>query len=243
MPPIVPRLTWKTFLALWILGSLSVLAVFPSVAAVAQSRLTVPIPPWVFFAGQYLQIVLLLGLAVWLGWRLAPAAGLGAPLFEDWFRGRPVSSRLKSSLLWPALWGLLAGAVLSGLDLLVFARAPFPGMFEHLSAVFYSGIGEELWLRWFLLTVILWLLVKLARIPPSWAAWLAIVLVSLAFSLIQWQRAAAGADFGLMGLTRFVLLNGVSGLLYGWCYWRRGVEAAMACHWAAGAASHVILAG
>jgi hypothetical protein len=87
MPPIVPRLTWKTFLALWILGSLSVLAVFPSVAAVAQSRLTVPIPPWVFFAGQYLQIVLLLGLAVWLGWRLAPAAGLGAPCSRTGFAG------------------------------------------------------------------------------------------------------------------------------------------------------------
>lgn len=231
MPDPVSRSQWKTILTLWALGSLSVLAVFPSIAATAQSRLAISIPPLVFFAGQYLQVVLLLGLAVWLGGRLAPAVGLGAPLLDDWFAGRPVSSRLKSSLLLPAVWGLLAGAVFAGLAALLLGRTAIQGSLsawgERFLAGLYVGVGEELWLRWFLVTLGLWLGVKWLRLPagaalPAWLAWTVIALVSLAFGLVRLRGAAP--------MAWILCVQGAKGLLFGWYYWRRGVEAAVVCH-------------
>ncbi|MEW6517237.1 MAG: CPBP family glutamic-type intramembrane protease [candidate division FCPU426 bacterium] len=230
-------MNWKVLFTLWAAGSLSLLAVFPAIAASAHARAGSAIPLAWFFAGQYAQTVLLLGLAVWLGARLAPAVGLGAPLLEAWFSGQPVAHRLKSSLVFPAVWGLLAGTLLQLLALLVrvnLQAGAGQAWVDRLLASFYAGIGEELWMRWLLVTLGMWLLAALLRVRagawlPAWSAWLIIAVVSLASGFAHLRGGAAGNGPAAWFAAQTVL----QGLLFGWCYWRRGLEAAMACHWTA----------
>jgi len=68
-------------------------------------------------------------------------------------------------------------------------------------------------------------------LPRSPALWSANVVAALVFGALHF------ANVHLVGLTlnpvvvSFILLvNGGVGLLCGWLFWTRGIEAAMACH-------------
>ena len=43
-------------------------------------------------------------------------------------------------------------------------------------------------------------------------------------------------------ITRAILLNGIGGVVFGWLYWKRGLEAAMIAHFSADIVLHVLLA-
>lgn len=42
-------------------------------------------------------------------------------------------------------------------------------------------------------------------------------------------------------VVRALVLNGIAGLLFGWLYWRRGLEAAVIAHFATDIVLHVLL--
>ena len=104
-----------------------------------------------------------------------------------------------------------------------------------LARLLYGGISEEVLLRWGVMTGVAWLLwrfVQKARgaVRPA-LVWTAIVASALLF--------AAGhlpvAHHLLGGLTRetfawVIAANSSFGLVFGWLYWRRGLEAAMVAH-------------
>jgi len=43
-------------------------------------------------------------------------------------------------------------------------------------------------------------------------------------------------------ITRAVVLNGVGGVIFGWLYWKRGLESAMVAHFSADLILHVLFA-
>jgi len=43
-------------------------------------------------------------------------------------------------------------------------------------------------------------------------------------------------------ITRAIILNGLVGIVFGWLYWKRGLEAAMVSHFAADIILHLLLA-
>ena len=44
-------------------------------------------------------------------------------------------------------------------------------------------------------------------------------------------------------IARALILNGIPGVVFGWLFWRRGLEAAMVAHFAADLVLHVIVGG
>jgi membrane protease YdiL (CAAX protease family) len=171
-----------------------------------------------------------------------PPRGLGL--------GTPLNSALAAAdtrhAYWRSLWlYLLAGVgfaiTVMGLDQLLFSGVSLQRV-RALGAqpvlvrcliVLYSAITEELKFRLILATLVAWIaLFALSRIglaSPSLAIWVSILVSALLFGLAHVGNLPNVPHPYL----RAVTLNGFSGIVLGWLYWRRGLEAAIAAHLAA----------
>lgn len=207
-------------------------------------QVPLPAPLWVLSLASLAQSALLLALAVWAGVGLAPSVGLRAPAFETVVTGRPIGPALRSQLL-P---GLIAGALGGILLFAVFRYAPaaVAELQERFAVpivarVLYGGITEELLLRWGLMTALVWLAWRFLqqRRGPVRAGfvWLAIAVSALVFG--AGHLPAASVLLGAMDVSVVAFVIGVNtafGLLFGYLFWRHGLESAMIAH----ALAHVV---
>ncbi len=234
MPP-----TRSLFLPLWLAGLLGIVALAWLVVPALAGRLPAEAPPvWVIQLASAAQSAVLLALAVWAGARLAPGLGLAAPVFAARCAGEPMWPVLRRQL--PAA---LAGGIAGALILMAFAafapaalrqEAPMP----LAARVLYGGITEELLLRWGLMTFALWALWgawrrlrRITAMPAPAAIWLAIAVSALAFALGHLPAAWALAGPLPAETVAWILgANAVFGLIAGYLFWRRGLEAAMMAH-------------
>jgi membrane protease YdiL (CAAX protease family) len=110
-----------------------------------------------------------------------------------------------------------------------------------LLASFYGGIAEELQLRLFLMTLLVWLFATFARRQPAPAVyWSAIVIAALLFGAGHLPAAAKLWGLSDIVVFRTIALNAIAGLVFGWLYWRRGIEMAMLGHFSADIVLHVL---
>lgn len=233
-------------LLLWVAGMVGVVVLTAMVLPDLLGKMTLPAPLWVIFLAGLAQSAVLLGLAVWAGVALAPAVGLGAPVFLAAVTGRPVAAAMKPQILPGLMAGVLGGALLFAIArhtpaAVAKAQEQFP--IPLVARALYGGITEEVLLRWGVMTAVAWLAWRFLQhrrgAVEGRYVWLAIVLSALLFAAGHLPAAAAlvGAlDANIVG---FVLgANTVFGLLFGYLYWRRGLESAMIAH----ALTHVVSA-
>jgi membrane protease YdiL (CAAX protease family) len=231
-----PRLRFA--MLIWLASMFGAVSVTVMILPHLSAEVTLPAPLWLITLAGVLQSGLLLALATWAGVALTPTVGFRAPLFEAAATRRPILTELWSQLR-P---GVYAG-VPAGLALLMFTRfspseiARLAERFEPplLARLLYGGITEEVLLRWGLMTSFTWLMWRLLQRPgeavrPAYVSF-AIVASSLVFGLGH----LPAAHFLLGGLTPSTLswvigANTSFGLLFGWLFWRRGLESAMVAH-------------
>jgi membrane protease YdiL (CAAX protease family) len=116
--------------------------------------------------------------------------------------------------------------------------APRPTVLDVLAYVpvrfLYGGITEELMLRFGLMSVLAfvgWRVTgRRADGPQPGVVRAAIVIAAVLFGLGHLPALAQSADLTPALVVRTVLLNAVAGVLFGWLYWRRSLEAAMVAH-------------
>lgn len=239
-------------------------------AAAATSLLLIPfsmtllgqgdgseIPLWMLVVGTLIQGVVSAAIAGGLGLWLGPRVGLGAPDLRGMLHGEPGSGRrVLSALPLAAGLGVAIGvAVLAlgaGFEPLFpeavqrsFEAAIIPSPWEGFLASIGAGVNEEILFRLGLMTLFVFLGTKLLRQgerPAAWVVWTAIVLAALLFGAIHLVQPAAEIGGGLSAsLVAFVLLaNGLGGVIFGWLYWKRGLVAAVAAHFAADIVIHVV---
>jgi membrane protease YdiL (CAAX protease family) len=238
-PTAIPKLRFG--LVLWAAGMAGSAVITAMVLPQLLRQLPVPLPAplWVISLASLAQSALLLALAVWAGVSLTPSVGLRAPAFEAVVTGRPVGPVLRSQLL-P---GVIAG-VLGGIVLFASFRYAAPRAVAELqdrfavpivARVLYGGITEELLLRWGLMTALVWLAWRFLQqrhspVRESYV-WLAISASALLFAAGHLPAASilVGALTG--SVVAFVIgVNTVFGLLFGYLYWRHGLESAMIAH-------------
>lgn len=243
-PTAIPRLRFG--LVLWAAGMVGSAAITAMVLPqlLEQMQVQLPAPVWVISLAGLAQSALLLALAVWAGVRLTPAVGLRAPAFAAVATGRPIGPAIRPQLLPGLIAGVLGGILLfAAFRYAPIAVAELQDRFTIpiVPRVLHGGITEELLLRWGLMTALLWLAWRFLqqRHGPVRVgfAWLAIAVSALIF--------AAGhlpAAFVLLGaldvpVVAFVMgVNTALGLLYGYVYWRHGLESAIIAH----ALTHVV---
>lgn len=240
--------------AVWgVLAGLSALAIMPYLLRLMPEvfeKLQMPLP--VFVLIQVLQAMVLLGLLSLIGLRMGHRVGLGSPLMQAWL-GRTAAPDTRTLKPFQAIGlGVLAAAVMIGGSLVLDPLLPEPryaikALGEGQTALngflasFYGGIAEELLARLFVMTLIVWLLCAFGRRETSPAIfWVAIVLAAVLFGAGHLPPAVE-----LWGLTpivvfRTIVLNAIGAVVFGWLYWRRGIEMAMLGHFSADIVVHVL---
>ncbi len=226
--------------------ALAAMAVLPYQLALLPAAATALVKLPVLLAVAAAQGALLGFLLSWVGLRLGASLRLGAPWLESWLSGGP----RPSSSAWPAaaLLGAVTGAAIIGLSL---AFGPIvggaggadvaPAVWKGLLASAYGGVFEEVLLRLFVMTGLVWLLARLAPKRPAWVFWGAIVLAALLFGAAHLPTAAQLMELSPAVVGRVVLYNAVGGLAFGWLYWKRGLEHAILAHFCADLVLHVLL--
>ena len=232
----VPRLRLATLL--WLASMLGAVSVTVMMLPQISAEETLPAPLWLIALASAVQSGLLLALATWAGVALTPKVGFRAPVFEAAASRRPIRTEL-----WPQLRPGLYAGVAGGLVLLMFTRSSPPEIarlaerFEPplLARMLYGGITEEVLMRWGVMTCLTWLIWRLFRKPGEAVRPGSVSLAILGSSLIFGLGHLPVAHFLLGELTpsTFFWVIGANmslGLLFGWLFWRRGLESAMVAH-------------
>lgn len=224
-------LLWVAAMAGVVVLSLTVL---PQLLEKAPSRF----PVHVAIAISMLQSAALVALAVWAGVVLGRPLGLRAPVAESALAGSGGWAALKPQLLPAAVVGLLVG----GLLLVLANRAPEellalspPYEIPLAAKLLYGGVTEEILMRWGLMTTVIWLLWRLLQKrvgPPRGSVVVTgIVTAALLFGAGHLPVAAAmGVELSGSVTAYIIAGNAVPGILFGWLYWQRGLEAAILAH-------------
>jgi membrane protease YdiL (CAAX protease family) len=254
-------LSFKTrlYLILYLAGMAGVVSfLFVDLAAVLQ---LIPVAPGsdipkvtpAFKVLSLIQPSIILALAVLAGVTLAPKVGLSAPAAEA------VASRLNfASAIKPQVIPGLIGGLLGGLCIVSIAALgkPFmpPETIERISRftsllpvstrLLYGGITEEVLLRWGFMTLLVWatwrVLQKGHDTPKRMCFVVAILLSSLVFGIGHLPVAYMLVPEMGAALVSFVIVaNSAFGLVAGYLYWKKGLEAAMIAHMFA----HVTMVG
>ena len=223
---------------LWSAGTLGAVAVAVGLLPQLLGKLSLPAPLWQIAAASILQSALIVALAVWGGVALAPAVGLRAPAFEAAALRQPIMPALGPQILPGIAVGVLGGLLLfASLRISPGPIAALQGRFDPplYARMLYGGITEEVLLRWGLMTAFTWLAWRSFQgrrgtVRPV-LVWLAIAMSALLFGIGHLPVASFLIGSLNGAVVSFVVgLNATFGVLFGWLFWRRGLESAMTAH-------------
>jgi hypothetical protein len=227
---------WPVFGA-GLVGVLSLPLMFPP-ALDAQLRAAFPtVPMSLLKMLALIQPALLLAAGCAIGAALAHRLGLSSHL-----AGINLRRRFVTELPLAIALGLASGASIVAADRFVFRAATDAPATDTPRAIgegligglLYGGLTEEAMMRFGLLSLVAWALLRLARRPlDAHAPFLyviAIVVAAIMFGAGHLPAAATVAPLDAALVTRILLLNGVAGIVYGALFWRRSLESAMVAH-------------
>ena len=243
------NINWKLFVILLTASFITTLMVLPYTLALSPA-LSKVFTPFVFVA-QLIQTLVIFTVAIFIGLILYKRVGFNLPVLESLLEGKNYKNYLKSILSISIGLGILTGILIV---LLSFLFTLVSSIFENASisvpywkaflACFYGGIGEEILLRLFLMTLIVWLIFKIKKTadgkPTITGMWLAIIISAVIFGLGHLPITSTITSITPLIIVRAILLNGVGGIIFGWLYWKKGLESAMISHFSADIVIQVI---
>ena len=253
---------WKIFFILLGAATWGVIAITPYSLALQNTDAlkALPIPLEVLIPLQWIQNAVMFAIVIGIGLFLANRTGLGLPILEAKLAGEPVGEQVKAILPISIILGVVGSVLIIVIDVFVFsplltaelgdkaatlAQAQ-PAAWKGLLASFYGGITEEVLLRLFVMTLLVWLGKFVSHTedgrPTAAVLWIANILAAVLFGLGHLPATAAVMPITTLVVIRAILLNGVIGVACGYLYAKRGLESAMISHFAADIVLHVLLA-
>ncbi len=241
------KIKTKLFFVLWIASIIASILILPYILEIQSELLTeagISLPILVLVS--VFQGAVIFGLATFFGLILAEKTGFKIPLLTSWFEKKEIEY---TKTFWlSVLLGLIAGVLIFLLDKFAFQQsilsitnvAPWKGFL----ASFYGGIAEEIIMRLFLLSLLVFILTKIFRQKKDHTllVWISIIIISVIFGLGHLPITSAVTAITPMIVFRAILLNGVGGIIFGWLYWKKGLESAMIAHFSADIILHVVAA-
>jgi membrane protease YdiL (CAAX protease family) len=239
-------INWKIFWMLFILSILGVIAVLPFALSIQSDLLKeIPFSLPIFLLIVIIQSAFLFLFVIIIGLILAKKIGFHLPLLERWTEKKEVFSYFKSILGISIGLGVLTGILIiigdyllsvlgaSSLDLKTNVIPAWQGFL----ASFYGGINEEILLRLFFMSFLVWIFFKIKKTdegkPTNLSIWIAIILASIIFGVGHLPFTASLTTITPVIIARAVILNGIGGIVFGWLYWKKGLESAMIAHFSA----------
>jgi len=212
---------WKLFLVMLAGASASVIAVFPLLITTQGEALReLPLPLPVVLLASTIQSVVLISIALFVGLRLGKNVGLETPILSDWLAKRPFKTRLKRVAKLSSIFGIFVGVAI------IMADKIFSFFFQPTSTVsiipwqgflgsFYGGIVEEILMRFFLMTLLVWIFCKIRKrkgVPSSLSMWSAISIASVVFGFGHLPATTLIYTVTPLVVARAIILNSIGGL-------------------------------
>ena len=258
--PTHPKFEWRLLILLCALSIPASLAIIPYSLALSAGSLENLTPksgvsPQTLSWINLVVSLISLAQTVFFNWPLtalgilaAKPLGLGAPVFSALLYKQPLPAGWKKGLLVGILTGIVGGILLLLLSEYVFGPLIEPDLIasgvsldvkfsalDGLLASFGAAANEEIMLRLFLLSALAWVGVKIFRqtnglgfLAILWAANLGSTLVFGLIHISNLLILELPLTLAVVGST--IAMNGMIGLLFGWLYWKHGLESAMFSH-------------
>ncbi len=239
----------------WTLGL--ILTFLGMIGVASLLTMKIPLPSGIeadlnakFSPGQIKLLLLLnptimLLVAIIVGTLLYQTVKLSVPLIEKIVGIEEKTISLSEILKYGIIGGVLSGLLLG---LVGFLFNPIlPTAFKELGETLqpslaarflYGGIAEEILMRFGFMTFIVWLCFKIFGDLKPTIYWIGIVISSILFALGHFPIAFQVVESPTTALLAYLLIgNSLGGLIFGWLYWKKGLESAFIAH----IFTHVIL--
>lgn len=258
---IFERVNSKLFFIVWIGVILGLFAIIPYSLTMQSSILEsiqLPYPLGIIVLFQVSFNSLIFGVLVYFGLLLAQTYHLGLPFIEGKINGETISESFAKIVLISTIIGILVGFSIILLDSFVFdleshlsnlgitlPEMIVPEKWKGFLASFWGGISEEVLLRLFFLTLVIWLLMLITRnksdSPSPIIIWIANIIAAFVFGIGHLPAMMSlGIEIDTYIFVRSIVLNGIGGITFGWLYFTYGLESAMIAHFCADIVIHVI---
>ncbi len=196
------------------------------------------------FTAQQIKLLTLINptiiliIAVILGTLLYQKVDLKVPIIEKIVGIKNDNINVIGILKYGVLGGLLSGVLLSFIGMIFnpILPAEFLELGEALKPTLaarflYGGFTEEILLRFGLMTLVVWLASKIFKGTTPIVFWIGIIIASVIFALGHLPIAYQAVENPSRGLLTYILIgNTIGGLIFGWLYWKKGLESAFLAH-------------
>lgn len=236
-------INWKLFNILLSLSLTSIVCVFPYVLTIQGDLLKQTGQPiWLIFIAQFIQSIILFSITIFLGLFFTKKIGFRLPLLEAVLEKRKYIIILKNILAPSVLSGILIATIIYVTDIFftfygsaITTHQNSAPIWQKLLASFYGGITEEILMRLFVMTLFIWVGMKLFRLkePSGVGIIIPIFLAAIIFGLGHLPITASLAQITPIVIVRAVIMNGIGGFVFGLLFWKRGLESAMVAHFTA----------
>lgn len=233
-------INWKVFFVLLGLAMISIICVFPYITSVQGELLDkIGQPIQVIFIAQFIQGLILFSVAIFLGLFFTKKINFQLPLIESIVEKGDYKVVLKNILGKSILIGALTAVVIYVLDIaftaqgaLISTHQNYAPIWQKLLASIYGGATEEILMRLFLMSFFIWIGVKLfkQKEPSKIIIITAIFLAAVIFGLGHLPITASITEITPIVVSRAIILNGIGGLIFGWLFWKKGLESAIIAH-------------
>lgn len=244
-------INWKLYALLMGMVVVSTVLGQPAITTMAGKELT--------FEYLFLYALPLNGFislfAVFIGLFLAKRMGMGSPILEAWVNGdKAPREKIKFSLIYAPIIGIIISITTilvsfiptDGLNSATIVNR-IPSAFESILSAFYGGVFEEITMRLFFMTLYAWFISlifskirKRETMPSNLAVWISILLAGLAFGAGHLVTASQMFTLTPSIIIKILLGNGIPGVVFGYLYWKKGLEASMTAHFTGDIVLHVI---
>ncbi len=237
---------WNIFWLLFMAAEFSMLASLPYAVSISGDAIysfgsSFPM----LLVTQFAQGTAFIVISLFTGLYLGKKVGLRASVLESLFEGRGLPAGFDHSVKLSLTLGALAGTAIFVMDRFVFsaftvpltAFLSSPPVWQRFLYSFYAGIVEELILRFFLLTLFVWISWKIKKtsegLPTSTGVWLSILLVSIIYGIGYIVSLSSSIEMSVIFSLGTLTLTVMSGSIFGWLYWKKGLEAAILANFTA----------
>ncbi len=236
----------KIFFVLWMASIISTILVLPYVLTVEGELIKaagISMPIIVIIA--IIQGGIIFGISSFIGLILAEKTGFRLPLLKAWIEHKKID--YKETLIQSIILGLITGISIFFIDKFVFPLSIMSSikveLWKGFLGSFYGGIAEEVLMRLFLVSLFVFILTKIFRKKENNSAivWTSIIIVSIIFGIGHLPITSAVVAITPMVVLRAIVLNGIGGIVFGWLYWKKGLEFAIISHFFADIVLQIIV--
>ena len=186
---------------------------------------------------------------VFIGLWISSRANMGAPLLARFFSKKPISEIItREAVVSSFLLAIVVSIVLLGLFEIQKEFYPVGHKLSRPSKPFYAlvsfsaGITEEIIFRLGLMSLILtvFLFFKKIEKPSNKLVWASIIISSLFFGLVHLPLSKNFVELTSFTIGVTMVGNLITGSVFGWIFWKRGLVIAIVSHILSDIVFHVI---